>query len=73
MYYNEDGKILEQVAHKGDGCLTLGNIQSQIGCGSEKPDVLEDVPAHCSRVGRDAPFQIFPKPLAGVGTPVQPF
>jgi len=28
-----------------------GNIQGQVGQGSEQPGLVEDVPAHCRRVG----------------------
>jgi len=30
-----------------------GNIQGQVGWGSEQPGVVEDLPAHCRRVGLD--------------------
>ena len=30
-----------------------GNIQGQVGRGSEHPDLVEDVPAHCREVGLD--------------------
>ncbi|KAJ7425192.1 homeobox-containing protein 1 [Willisornis vidua] len=40
------GKPLARVAQKGGGCPILGNIQAQVGWGSEQPDVAEDVPAH---------------------------
>ena len=30
-----------------------GNIQGQVGRGSEQPDPVEDVPAHCRVVGLD--------------------
>jgi len=30
-----------------------GNVQGQVGRGSEQPDPLEDVPAHCRQVGLD--------------------
>ena len=35
-----------QVAQRGDRCPIPGNIQSQVGQGSEQPDLVEDVPAH---------------------------
>lgn len=34
----------------GRGCTILEKIQSQIGQGSEQPDVVEDVSAHCRGV-----------------------
>ena len=30
-----------------------GNIPGQVGWGSEQPDVVEDVPAHCREAGLD--------------------
>jgi len=30
-----------------------GNIQGQVGQGSEQPGLVLDVPAHCRRVGLD--------------------
>ena len=38
---------LEQVAQRGGRCPIPGNIQGQFGLGSEQPDLVEDVPAHC--------------------------
>ena len=35
------------------GCPIPGNIQCQVGWGSEQPALVEDVPAHCNRVGLD--------------------
>ena len=31
-----------------------GNIPGQVGQGSEQPDLVVDVPAHCRGVGLDA-------------------
>ena len=42
-----------QVAQIGGRCPIPGNIQGQVGRGSEQPDLLEDVPAHCRGVGLD--------------------
>jgi len=53
MFYSEGGETLEQVAQRGARCLTAGNIQGQAGRGSEQPDLLVDVPAHCRGVGHD--------------------
>ena len=53
IFYKESGEALEQVAQRGDRCRNPGNIQGQVGWGSQKPVVAEDVPAHCKGVGRD--------------------
>jgi len=37
--YDEGGKTVAQVAQRGGGCPTPGNIQSQAGWGSEQPDL----------------------------------
>jgi len=29
------------------------NIQGQVGKGSEQPDLVEDIPAHCTGIGLD--------------------
>jgi len=42
-----------QVAQRGGRCPIPGNIQGQIGCSSEQPDLVEDVPAHCRAGGLD--------------------
>jgi len=38
---------------KGGRCSVPGNVQGQGGWGSEQPDQVEDVPAHCRGVGLD--------------------
>ncbi|KAK4822678.1 hypothetical protein QYF61_019547 [Mycteria americana] len=38
---------------RGGRCPIPGNIQGQVGRGSEQPDLVEDVPAHCRGVGLD--------------------
>ena len=53
VFYNEDGETLEQVAQRGSRCPIPGNIQGQVGWGSEKPDLVEDVPAYCRGIGLD--------------------
>ena len=53
MFYNEGGETLAQVAQRGGRCPIPGNIQGQVGRGSEQPDLVEDVPAHCGGVGLD--------------------
>ena len=47
FYYSEDGETLEQVVQRGGRCPIPGNIQGQVGGGSEQPGLVEDVPAHC--------------------------
>jgi len=44
---------LEEVAQRGGRCPIARNIQGQVGWGSEQPDLVEDVPAHCRGVGLD--------------------
>jgi len=50
LFYNEGGGTQAQVAQRRDRCPIPGNIQGQVGQGSEQPDLVEDVPAPCSRV-----------------------
>jgi len=38
---------LAQVTQRGGRCPITGSIQGQVGQGSEQPDLVEDVPAHC--------------------------
>jgi len=45
------GETLAEVAQRGGRCPIPGNIPGQTGRGSEKPDVVEDVPAHGRGVG----------------------
>ena len=51
--YDECGKTLEQVAQRGGRCPIPGNVHGPVGWGSEQPDLVEDVPAHCRGVGLD--------------------
>jgi len=44
---------MAKVAQRGGRCPILGNVQGQVGRGSEQPDLVEDVPAHCRGVGLD--------------------
>ena len=46
-FYIEGGETLAQVAQRSGGSPVPGNIQGQIGWGSEQPGLVEDVPAHC--------------------------
>jgi len=41
------------VAQRGGRSLIPGNIQGQVGRDSEQPSLVEDVSAHCSKVGVD--------------------
>jgi len=52
MFYGKGGETLEQVAQSNGGPIP-GNIQGQVGRGSEQPDLVENVPAHCRGVGLD--------------------
>jgi len=42
-----------QVAQRGARCPIPRNIQGQAERGSEQPDLVEDVPAHCTGIGLD--------------------
>ena len=53
MFYDEGGETLAQVAQRGGRCPIPGNIQGQVGRGSEQPDRVEDVPAHGRGAGLD--------------------
>jgi len=50
---NKGGEALEQVAQRGGKCPFSGNIQGQVGQGSERLDLMEDAPARCREVGLD--------------------
>jgi len=50
-FYHEDGETMAQVAQIGSGGLIPGNLQVQVGRGSEQPGLVEDVPAHCRVLG----------------------
>jgi len=47
IFYNEGGETPEQVSRGVGRCPIPGNIQGQVGCGCEHPDLAEDVPAYC--------------------------
>ena len=53
VFYKESGETLEHVAQKGGRWPIPGNIQGQVGWGSEQCDLVEDVPADCIGVGLD--------------------
>ena len=42
-----------QIAQRSSGGPIPGDIQGQVGQGSEQPDLSEDVPAHWRVVGLD--------------------
>jgi len=42
FFYNEGGETLAQVAQRGSGGPIPGNIQGQVGRGSEQPGLVED-------------------------------
>ena len=43
----------QRVAQRGSGGPIPGNIQDQVGQGSEQPDLVSGVPARCGGVGVD--------------------
>ena len=50
--YSKGSETLEQVSQRGGRCSICGNIQGQVGWGSEQPDLFEGVPAHCREVDK---------------------
>jgi len=44
---------IETLCQRGSGGATPGNIQGQVGWGSEQGGLVEDVPAQCRGVGLD--------------------
>lgn len=50
QFFDDDdgGETLAQVAQRGCGCPIPGNVQGQLGQGSEQPFLVEE---HGSRVG----------------------
>lgn len=51
--YDEGGETLAHLAQRSGGCPIRGTLQGQVGRGSEQPDPVEGVPAHCRVVGLD--------------------
>ena len=51
FFYDESSQTLAQIAQRGGRCPLPGNIQNQVGWGSEQPDPVEDVPDHCGEGG----------------------
>jgi len=47
ILYSERSETLARAAQRGGRCPIPGNIQGQVGRGSEQPDLVEVVPAHC--------------------------
>jgi len=47
IYYCEGGETLERVARRGGRYPIPGNIQAQVGWGSEEPDLVEEICAPC--------------------------
>jgi len=46
-------KLWNILLKRGGRCPMPGNIQGQVGWGSEQPDLVEDVPTHCRGVVLD--------------------
>ena len=46
-------ETLAQVAQRGGGCPLPGNIQGQVGQGSEQPGLVENILTHCRGAGLD--------------------
>jgi len=53
FFYHEGGEALAQVAQRGGRYPIPGNIQGQVGRGSEQSGLVEDVPPHCRGLGLD--------------------
>jgi len=60
IFYNEGGETLKQVAQRGGQCPIPGNVQGQVGQGSEQHHLVEDVTACCRRVGLDDLYRSLP-------------
>ncbi|KAK4823398.1 hypothetical protein QYF61_001772 [Mycteria americana] len=46
FFFYEGVETPEQVAQRSCGCSIIGNVQGQVGRGSEQPDLVKNVPAH---------------------------
>ena len=53
ILHHEGSEALAQVAQRSSGDPIPGNIQGQVGQGSEQPGLVADVPSHCRGVGLD--------------------
>ena len=60
IFYDERGETLAQVAQRGGRCPISGDLQGQVGQGSEQPDLVEDVPAYCRGGWTRWPFLSLP-------------
>lgn len=52
MLYHQGSDTLAWVAYTAAECSVHGNMQGQVGQGTEQPG-LADVPAHCWALGQD--------------------
>jgi len=53
--YSEGGETLGKTDQRGGRCPIPGNIQGQVGWGSEQPDLVEDMPVLCRGVWLSGP------------------
>ena len=53
IFYCESGETLEEIAQRGSGGPIPGNIQGQVGRGSEQPDLVDDVHVPYRGIGLD--------------------
>lgn len=51
IVYSEGGEALKQFAQRSCACPIPGGIQSQIGNGLEKPDLMDGNPVYSSMFG----------------------
>lgn len=51
VFYNGGSKTLDQFIQRRGGCPIAGNIQGQVGCGSDKTDLAE-CPCSLQGVGK---------------------
>lgn len=58
IFYDESSEVLAQVPQKSSGCPIPGNLQDQVGQGSELPGQVKDVPAFCHRFGTIWPSKV---------------
>jgi len=60
IYFYEGDETLKQVSQRSSGGLIPGNLQGQVGRGSEQPGVVDDIPACCWAVGLDDLYRCLP-------------
>ena len=53
FFYGKGGATLDQVAQRGGRCPIPGNVQGQVGRGSEQPGLVEAALLTAGRVGLD--------------------